>query len=433
MAGNGLMSNTSNVRFPAFPDHRSLFSREQERELKRLAILSKAAELFDELGVTNTRIEDISDRFGLSKNSVGYYFAGKEEIVSQAYLASHDMLCEAIGTARNAADQSRPALNLLRAWIDLLDATRLNRRPYVCLPFEVGSLPSETASALRGRFRQNLDDIAGLFPLDPSHGSSVMAGMAVIALEWVSRRAFLFPQSDLKAERSAIECLFSRNVDLTSVSAPAARENTSTAPQLDLLFDRDMRARIRREAFLKAGVRLLNTKGYSGLALSDVAEALGVTRGAFYYLFPDKEALLLGCLDRGWLDVESALEPSADQHQGAALSLEASWRQLLYRQMSGTLELIHPRMIDALGQQERAAQTARFESMKSRLAGPVAARMANASANPLPDLRALECLIFRMLFLSGHAFANAAGLEKWPRFQTPSQASAQTARFLNGT
>lgn len=425
------MSNTSNVRFPAFPDHRSLFSREQERELKRLAILSKAAELFDELGVTNTRIEDISDRFGLSKNSVGYYFAGKEEIISQAYLASHDMLREAIGAARNAADQSRPALNLLRAWIDLLDATRLNRRPWVCLPFEVGSLPREAASELRAAFRQSLEDLGNLFPSDPPHGVHVTAGLAVIALEWASRRAFLNRPGDLQAERAAIECLFSRDLDLSHAPAPVARENASAAPQLDVLFDREMRARFRREAFLKAGVRLLNTNGYSGLALSDVAESLGVTRGAFYYLFPDKEALLLGCLDRGWQEIDAALEPSPDRHaEGGASALENSWRRLLYSQMSGTLELIHPRMMDALGDSTRASQTARFEAMQSRLAGPIASKMASRSPQLQPDLRALESLIFRMLFLSGHAFANAAGLEKWPRFQTPSQASAQTARFL---
>lgn len=424
------MSDTSNVHSPTFPDHRSVFSREQERELKRLAILSKASQLFDELGVANTRLEDISDRFGLSKNSVGYYFAGKEEIVAQAYLASHGMLSEAIESARRAADPDRPALNLLLAWISLPDATRLHQRPYVCLPFEVGSLPPDIASELRGKFRQSLDDIASLFPYDPTHGASVMAGMAVIALEWVSRRAFLNPQSDLEAERRAIECLFSRHTDTSAMPALIARENASSAPQLDLLFDREMRARIRREAFLKAGVRLLNTKGYSGLALTDVAEALGVTRGAFYYLFPDKEALLLGCLDRGWLDIESALEPSPDQNQGGASPLETAWRQLLYRQMSGTLELIHPRMIDALGEQERASQKARFEAMKSRLAGPIAATMASQSPHPPVHVRTLECLIFRMLFLSGHAFANAAGLEKWPRFQNPLQACAQTARFL---
>lgn len=425
------MSNNSNVRFPAFPDHSSLFSRQQERELKRLAILSKAAELFDELGVTNTRIEDISDRFGLSKNSVGYYFAGKEEIVSQAYLASHAMLREAIDTARNAADQGRPALNLLRAWIDLLDATRLNRRPWVCLPFEVAALPPEAASELRAAFRQTLQDLSDLFPSDPHHGVHVTAGLAVIALEWASRRAFLDRAGDLEAERYAIECLFSRDVDPSHEPVPVARENASTAPKLDVLFDREMRARFRREAFLKAGVRLLNTNGYGGLALSDVAESLGVTRGAFYYLFPDKEALLLGCLDRGWQEIEAALELSSDHPSGGSAStLENSWRHLLYNQMSGTVQLIHPRMIDALGEGARASQTARFEALKSRMAGPVAAMMASRSPHLKPDLRALESLIFRLLFLSGHAFANAAGLEKWPRFQTPSQASAQTARFL---
>ena len=46
-----------------------------------------------------------------------------------------------------------------------------------------------------------------------------------------------------------------------------------------------------REAILKAALRVFSDKGYAGTRLSDIAAEMGVTRGAIYWHFKDKQDL----------------------------------------------------------------------------------------------------------------------------------------------
>ncbi|SEG94882.1 transcriptional regulator, TetR family [Actinacidiphila yanglinensis] len=77
---------------------------------------------------------------------------------------------------------------------------------------------------------------------------------------------------------------------------------------------RDMRADI-----LDAARKLFGTKGYTVTSTADLAEALGVTKGALYYHFKSKEAIL------------SALvaEPAAEIAELAAHAGERTPRELL--------------------------------------------------------------------------------------------------------
>jgi AcrR family transcriptional regulator len=56
--------------------------------------------------------------------------------------------------------------------------------------------------------------------------------------------------------------------------------------------------RVRRDAFLDAAQRLVETKGYGAISVQDVLDALEVSKGAFYHYFDSKQALLEGVVDR---------------------------------------------------------------------------------------------------------------------------------------
>lgn len=61
-----------------------------------------------------------------------------------------------------------------------------------------------------------------------------------------------------------------------------------------------------REAILEAGAQALRTNGFNGIGVDGLAAAAGVTSGAFYSNFPNKEALLEGvieaCLGKPFVD-----------------------------------------------------------------------------------------------------------------------------------
>jgi TetR/AcrR family transcriptional regulator, transcriptional repressor for nem operon len=52
-----------------------------------------------------------------------------------------------------------------------------------------------------------------------------------------------------------------------------------------------------REAILKAGARALRVNGFNGIGVDGIAAAAGVTSGAFYPNFQNKEALLEGVIE----------------------------------------------------------------------------------------------------------------------------------------
>src|SRR2546423_13061315 len=55
---------------------------------------------------------------------------------------------------------------------------------------------------------------------------------------------------------------------------------------------------VRREAFVDAAERLMQTRGYEQMSVHDVLDDLGASRGAFYHYFDSKQALLEAVVDR---------------------------------------------------------------------------------------------------------------------------------------
>jgi AcrR family transcriptional regulator len=55
---------------------------------------------------------------------------------------------------------------------------------------------------------------------------------------------------------------------------------------------------VRRDAFLDAAQRLIQSKGYDEMSLQDVFDEVGASKGAFYHYFDSKEALLAAVVDR---------------------------------------------------------------------------------------------------------------------------------------
>ncbi len=57
-------------------------------------------------------------------------------------------------------------------------------------------------------------------------------------------------------------------------------------------------AEITRQEIVKAGLRAFANKGYAAARLEDVAEEAGVTRGAIYWHFENKEDLYIQLMEQ---------------------------------------------------------------------------------------------------------------------------------------
>jgi AcrR family transcriptional regulator len=90
---------------------------------------------------------------------------------------------------------------------------------------------------------------------------------------------------------------------------------------------------IRREAFVEAALRLIQTKGYELMSIQDVLDELDASRGAFYHYFTSKLALLEAAVDHIVAAAMEAVSPivanptlSAPQKLERLFSGIAGWK-----------------------------------------------------------------------------------------------------------
>lgn len=83
-----------------------------------------------------------------------------------------------------------------------------------------------------------------------------------------------------------------------------------------------------RARLLQAAARLFTARGYHGVSVREVAQAVGVTKPALYHHYADKEALFLAILD-GALHTLTRLVDRAGAHAGLRAQLTILLTDLL--------------------------------------------------------------------------------------------------------
>src|SRR5436305_230752 len=76
---------------------------------------------------------------------------------------------------------------------------------------------------------------------------------------------------------------------------------------------------VKKEAFVDAGLRLMQARGYEQTSIQDVLDAVGASRGAFYHYFDSKQQLLGAMVDRIAGQALETLEPVVDDPRLAAI------------------------------------------------------------------------------------------------------------------
>src|SRR3954462_3733472 len=79
-----------------------LGQRTADREVKRMAVLNTAAELFLAHGYHRTRLNDVADQLHITKPALYNYFTNKEEILLACFEAGTVLLNENLWSADHA-------------------------------------------------------------------------------------------------------------------------------------------------------------------------------------------------------------------------------------------------------------------------------------------------------------------------------------------
>ena len=202
--------------------------REQQREAKRQAVLSTAAQMFNERGFHATSLDDIAARLHVTKPTLYYYVKNKDEILLACVKKGLHMTLDGIEASRaaggNAVDQLRACM---RVYADIVT------QPFGMCLIRVGDeeVPEPSRTELR-RMKSEIDQAfrrlvaqgvqeGSVAPCDPKITAFVIAG----ALSWIGR--WYQPGGEYSAEQVAEQCI---NTLLRGVLGHGGAPQAAAAP-----------------------------------------------------------------------------------------------------------------------------------------------------------------------------------------------------------
>jgi AcrR family transcriptional regulator len=274
-----------------------------KRERKRKLILHCAAILFNTRGTRGTTLTDITTQLGLTKTSLYYYVKNKEDLAFQCYQESCRELALLIDTAAEHRDGSflpRLFTSYMDVWAEVLQRTR----PAIAILSEILALKEPKRSTIVQQYVSLVLRIRDVIERDIEAGvmrdvdSLATAHAFFSSLQWVPawlRRDKLDSLEALKTDAFDIlqHGICNRPSLLSELGLKVAKEKAGA------LFTRRMSKDEKLEAFLQKATQQFNAKGFNGASIDEISETLNVTKGAFYYHFEDKNALLEMCFRRG--------------------------------------------------------------------------------------------------------------------------------------
>lgn len=382
------------------PEQRSPFSRGLQRETKRAAVLSCAAKLFNTKGARSTTLADVASRLGLTKTSLYYYVATKEDLIFQCYDAN---VRQAHGQLDAAEQHTGAPLDCLLYFLESQIATTLRALDgagdFYAAPLEVASLATEHRQALEDEYRRLLRRLievmqGGIRQGDIRPCNPVVTLRAILgALDWSFYWLYEMPRQEASAVSGVLRDLFSHGL-----MASPVRAQTQHLPELEALaadedvFDRDTQNRLKQEAFLKAGTRCFNQKGFSGTSLDEIAQQLQVSKGAFYYHFANKEALLTQCFDYTLDRLEQVMARVAALEASPVTKLEVACRHIFALQNSDQGPLVHFNAIASLPPTVRQRLLARVGAVHGVLEHFIADAIQQQLFRPVPAAIVIQLL-----------------------------------------
>ena len=400
----------------------SPFSRGAQHEAKRAAILSRAAKLFNTKGARSTTLADVANKLGLTKTSLYYYVRTKEDLIYQCYQSALVRLHQSLDEVEAETDDSlERVLRAMERHIEISLDSLAGRGDYYAAPLEIAVLPIDHQDFLeqeylrmfkrfRGYLREGIDQ--GV--IRECHTTSTARAL-LTALDWSFYWLYEMPEAESKDAAIKIRKLFTEGLVPKTVTFEWKNRNTNSQGQASQGFNREAQNRIKQEAFLRAGTQHFNRKGFSGTSLDDIAESLNVSKGAFYYHFANKEALLAQCYEFTLDQFERIISQVEQSDLAPIEKLCAVCTEIFELQNSDRGPLIRYNTITALPPGLRRTVLTRTDQTHARLGKMMAAGISEGS------IEHQSVLVTRHLLFS--ATNAAVGIDQWRRLDDVTSAA----------
>jgi AcrR family transcriptional regulator len=163
--------------------------RPRDHDMKRDAVVRAAAQAFNEWGYHNTSLDDIAAALGVTKPTVYYYVANKEQLLFECFRAGLERIREAFHEAERSDRPARERLSgVVRGYAQAIASeygwcmVRAHEHDLgPAMGRQINALKSEIDQGIRRLLREGVAD-GSIGPCDPKITAFAMAG----ALNWIA-------------------------------------------------------------------------------------------------------------------------------------------------------------------------------------------------------------------------------------------------------
>lgn len=359
-----------------------------DRADKRDLILRAATLQFNERGFNDTRLEDVAVVLDTSKTSISYHFKSKQALLEQAYAETCAIYSDLLEDAALASS----GLARIERWITGLgerhSAILSGRAGNIAFLNDLSALQQYESDQIALRSGEHHSAISRFVEAGEADGSIrpfAASGAAYFIwniANWIEDWLAAIPANKHLAAIDALCCLLRRGLAADKASQFDAGSPRTLADASSALFNREARARLKKDAFERAGIRAFNRLGYSTISMNTLAKDLGASRGSFYYSFADKDALLECCTDRTLWQFSSALDEASNAPLTAIQKLHRVCTMLYTGHFSDLDPLLRPCLFTSLSDKKRAVSEAEKQNISARLARLVAECFEDDSGEP---------------------------------------------------
>lgn len=355
--------------------NKSPFNKGVQHQAKRDAILSRAAKLFNTKGARATTLNDVAEKLGLTKTSLYYYVKTKEDLIFQCYEASMaHTLAQLDDIEQHTQDPLERTLLFMQRHIETILKALSGEGDYFAAPLELASLQDARREALRSEYLNMFKRVRGYVREGIAAGvirdchTTTTTRALIGALDWSFYWLYEMPKEQAQQAAADLRDIIGGGLLVQPSSYhPSDHPITLEAAAPTRGFDREAQNRLKQEAFYKAGTRFFNRKGFGGTSLDEIAEYLQVSKGAFYYHFANKDALLTACYQHSLNQLEAIYDEVEQMYNSAPAQLDIACRRIFNIQNSELGPMIRFNTITALPTDIRREILVRTDAMTNRL------------------------------------------------------------------
>lgn len=401
---------------------------------RRDAILAASADLFNAKGYHDTRLSDVADRLGLVKTTISYHFQSKEALLFQLYQNT----CEAAERDLREASFQPTGRDAIAHWLKQIaerqTASLSGAHPPLATLSDISALGQDQRHAVAARVSQQFSAIRQMLQRGNADGSlrvrspDASAFFLFCCQDWLRNWLSQVPYSAIGPAVPAFCDLLMNGLAAERHAPLAIRSQPPATQDFSTVFDRETRSRMKREAFLRAGTRLLNEHGYRNLSLNALAAELGVSRSAFYYYIADKDALLEQCVDRSINTLARAQAFGESSAETGLMRLANTLRSVFDGHISDLDPLIRSSLLHAMPDGKMAVAQARHRALGAGFGKMIAEGVVDGSMRPT-SISTIEHIVMGALLAASRRQLSLSYLASSPTEANANVAIAAMAYF----